>query len=564
MDANQIKKAVILILGLGVGIAGIGCGSATPVVSEAKSVVGTTDGGNSEGSTGGVTVTNIYTQPKQLGVGDLLYVDLNSNASLNFADVGTTSEFLFVVANTASNSGNFSVQISGDLSEPELAMENSVSKSIDANESVDPQLNDITEQFHDALRAQEKDLEQLEIPEESFGVGKSMSSGVSASISEGSESSFKVLASLSSTSSYVNVDAVAECVGSNVVFYIDKRVTTGMLSEADVDSLCSRFDATVAKEQNLFGSLSDVNNDGKVVVLMTPQVNKLGAAGGGIVTGFFNAIDLYAGSSSNPASNHMEILYIMVPDPSGQYGVSVSNSFAMSNLLPAVMPHELQHAISYNQHVFVNKGSAEEAWLNEGMSHLAEDLMGQNQENPSRYAIFLKSPHSYSLVTAKSPGLASRGAAYLFLRYLYEQAEDQNGFMRKMVQTSFTGTKNVEKAFGGRAGDFDQFGEFFLRWSVALAMTDRGVSQDRRFTYQPRVKNSDTNNWGGVCLSCSAQDNRGTAPKGVLMKPYSGSQSATNGGTAARFYTVSKVQEKLDFNSASSTGEGFGVLIRTK
>ncbi|MDZ4224494.1 MAG: hypothetical protein U1D33_01160, partial [bacterium] len=131
MDANQIKKAVILVLGLGIGIGTIGCGSATPGVSEGKSVVGTSDGGNNEGSTGGVTVTNIYSQPKELGVGDLLYVDLNSDSSLSFSDVSATSEFLFVLANTASSAGNFSVQISGDLSEPEFALEGSVSKSVD-------------------------------------------------------------------------------------------------------------------------------------------------------------------------------------------------------------------------------------------------------------------------------------------------------------------------------------------------------------------------------------------------------------------------------------------------
>ena len=575
MDANQLKKAILILIGMGLGLQTIGCGSSTPGPAEAKSVAQGTDSGSnttSSGSNGGVTVTNIYSQPKELGVGDLLYVDLNGGqSSLSFSEVDAAAEFMFVLANTASSSGNFAVQISGDLSEPEFALEDpseeenfEAAKSIDANAGVDPQLNDITEQFHDALRAKEKELEILEMPEAVSGVSKSVSGNVSASISEGDESSFKVLASLSSTSSSVTVSAVAECVGSNVIFYVDKRVSVDMLSAADVDALCSRFDATVAKEATLFGSPSDVNNDGKVVVLLTPQVNKLGALGGGIVTGFFNAVDLYPNSSTNPVSNYMEILYIMVPDPNGEFGVLVSKEFALSNLLPAVLPHEFQHAISYNQHVFVNKGNSEEGWLNEGMSHLAEDLMGENQENPSRFAIFLQSPHSYSLVTAKSPGLAARGAAYLFLRYLCEQAENKGAFLQKMVQTSFTGTANVEKAFGGRAGDFDQFGEFFLRWSVALAMTDRGITQDRRFTYQPRVQNAETGNWGGVCLSCIAQDNRGTAPNGVSLKPYGGSQNATTGGTAARFYTVSKVKEKLDFNSAYSQGEGFGVLIRTK
>lgn len=554
------------MIGIGLVMIETGCGSQAGGVSESKSLLGGSGGGSDSGAgnSGGVTVTNIYSQPKQLGTGDLLYVDLNSSKSLDFAGVESQSEFIFVVANTSSNSSNFSVQINGDLSEAEFDLEEdpTLSKSLAVHAE---EVNDITEQFHESLRLKEKELETLEISSEaeSLSMAKSISTGVSPSISEGSEQSFKVLASLSSTSSSVSVDAVAECVRNNVAFYVDKRVTTEMLSSAEVDGFCRQFDETVSKEEALFGSLSDVNNDGKVIVLFTPQVNKLGALGGGIVTGFFNATDLYSNSSSNAASNHMEILYIMVPDPKGEYGATVSKSFAMSNLIPAVLPHELQHAISYNQHVFVNKGSSEEAWLNEGLSHLAEDMMGQNQENPSRYALYLQNPSAYPLTTSKSPNLATRGGAYLFLRYLYEQAENPKAFLAKLLQSSNTGVRGIEAAFGGRAGDFDQFGEFFLRWSAALAMTDRGVSQDRRFTYQPRVADSATGNLSGVCLSCSAQDNRGTKLSGVSVKSFSGSQSSTTASSAARFYKVSNVSGKLDFSSSGST-DGFGILIRTK
>ena len=34
--------------------------------------------------------------------------------------------------------------------------------------------------------------------------------------------------------------------------------------------------------------------------------------------------------------------------------------------------------ISYNQHVLVAAGSAEDTWLNEGLSHFAEELGGRS------------------------------------------------------------------------------------------------------------------------------------------------------------------------------------------
>ena len=560
---RKIKKAVAVSTLLLISLLLISCGSSSGGTSEAVAPLAGLPSQETKDSTGdssGTTITATSATPKELNAGDLMYLDLNSQqGSIDFSGVGSGAEFLLSIANTSATQQSFNVQMSSDLSAPELDVSKEVSRSAESFEEG----NDVTEIFHEVLRLREREQDGLEMPKEvSFSAAKSVGSP-NFSISEGSTQSFKVLASLSSATSYVSVNAIAECVASNVVFYVDDRVTTAMLSSKEVDSLCAQFDETTTREQALFGSASDVNGDGKVIVLMTPQVNHLGGLGGGIVTGFFNSIDLHPQSGSNPASNGMEILYIMVPDPDGVYGVPVSKSFALSNLIPAVLPHEFQHAISYNQHVFVNKGLAEEAWLNEGISHLAEDLMGQNQENPSRYAIFVNSPSSYSLVAGNSPGLAARGAAYLFMRYLYEQSANAGQFMKNMIQTSEVGTRNIETAFAGSASDFDQFGEFFLRWSIALGITDGGVSQDRRYTYLPRVQNSTTGNWNGVCLRCNADDNRGTVLSGVPVTNFSGSLNASTSPSSARFYKIAGLQNKLYFSGANGSN-GYGVLIRTK
>lgn len=562
MVANRIKKlksgALLVVMALFLVACGSGGGSGS---SENVQTPGS--GSNPGGQKSGVTVSNTYSQPKDLGVGDLLYVDLSQSKNLDFSGVNSSSTFTLVMANTSTSYESYSYQMSGDLNADGIELAKAIGADIpEAEEApvdyIDDDLNDFTASFHDALRFREQELEELEPVESGFSLSKSASTN-NASMAVGDAKVFKVLASLSSSST-VNVNATAKCVGSNVAFYLDDRVGSEMMSDADVQSLCTRFDSDAQKEQNIFGSYSDINGDGKVVVLLTPQVNALGAQGGGIITGFFSASDLYTSSSSNS----MEILYIMVPDPNGAYGSKISNSFAMNNLLPPVLVHELQHAISYNQHVLINKGKSEEAWLNEGLSHLSEDLLGHNQENPSRFSIFLRSPHSYSLVTKSSPGLGSRGAAYLFLRFLYEQASDKSRFVANLLQTQNSGIKNVEVSFGGTSADFDQFEEFFLRWTIALAMSDQGISQDSRFTYQARGKDSSTGKWGGVCISCEADDGRGTSLNGASTKMYSGYQYQTNNATAARFYTVTDVKSQLKLESLGNTGQGFGVLIRTK
>ena len=45
--------------------------------------------------------------------------------------------------------------------------------------------------------------------------------------------------------------------------------------------------------------------------------------------------------------------------------------------MPATFVHEFQHMISFGQHVLARGGASESLWLNEGLSHIAEELAGK-------------------------------------------------------------------------------------------------------------------------------------------------------------------------------------------
>lgn len=510
-------------------------------------------GYNTERESGGVNFTNEYSSPEELGVGDIMYINFDSsgNATLDFAGVESTAKFILVVGSANESGAASSFQISSDLS---AIVEKDVSAEINENE--DYTADEILSAW---LRAAEPDLAATEPPPPEKTIGmKAMS--VFKAVSVGDTEEFRVLSNLSSTTTYTTVDGVVRCIGDAVIFYVDPRTSSDMLSDSDVSELCNHFNEVAQEEMALFGEPSDINGDGRVAVLMTPQINQLGGMGGGIITGYFWAGDLYARTNSNPVSNEREIIYTMVPDPSGIYGTSISKDFALSNLLPAVLPHELQHAINYNQHVFVKGGTPEQNWLNEGLSHLAEDLVGYGQENPSRYALFLGSTAYAGVVTMSQPNLYQRGASYLFLRYLYEQASSGDTFMANLENTSATGVENLERAFNGAEG-FSLFYQFLARWTVALAVTDEGITNDSRYIYRERVRNSSTGNWMGVCMSCDADDGRGTILGGVTRTTYNGSQTASIAGSAAKFYNMSTFPPDMVM-TGSSGDESFGVLIR--
>lgn len=514
-----------------------------------------------DGGSGGTGLSSTYSKPSELGVGDIMPIEFNSSSvAVDFDGVASGANFILVLGSSQTSGSGSSIQMTADIADMPLAKAMAIEPAeapFSDDDGFGPQ-----EIMSAWLRASEDALQFTEnISSKTLNDTQFKASTVKA-LDVGGTEDFRVLASLSSTTAFVTVTGAVRCVGENVVFYVDRDVSQASLSDTDVETLCNEFDRIAAEEIALLGDTSDVDGDGKLHVLMTKQINRLGVMGGGIITGYFYAGDLYDRSSSNSVSNEREIIYTMVPDPSGSYGTAISSSFAMSNLLPAVLPHEMQHAISYNQHVLVGGGSPEENWLNEGMSHLIEDVMGFNVENPSRYAMYLASPSSYGVVTQSSPNLMERGAAYLFLRYLYEQAANGAAFLGALESSSSRGVDNLEESFNGPS-DFDEFSEFIARWSLALAMTDRSITRDGRYVYQNRVKNAQTGNWEGVCLECDAEDGRGTTLNGVYLNSYYGTHTPSLDASGLTFYDISVFPSQMRL-AASQSGQTFGVLIRTE
>lgn len=508
-------------------------------------------------SAGGTGLTSSFDSPAEMGVGDIMPIEFPGDGEVvvDFTGVDTSSRFTLVVGNAKEGGAGTNIQLSTDMMVP-------MDDNMKALTSVDPMDEDemsADEIISVWMRALEYDFAFNEVPpEEAVGLGKALATR--ADVTVGSIRDFRMLNSLSSSTSYVTVQGEAACIGNNIIVYVDTRVTDE-LSQSEVDELCGDFDLDIGEEEGIYGSLSDVDSNDKLIVFLSMQVNLLGSLGGGIITGYFYAGDLYPSGGSNPVSNNGEIIYTMVPDPTGRWGVPVTGQFALENLIPAVLVHEAQHAISYNQHVFVNGGSPEEPWLNEALSHFTEDIMGYGRENPSRIAMYLDNTATTGLVTSATPDLLERGASYLFIRFLYEQHLDPDSFLRAIQDTSFTGVENLENAY--QDGDMQGFSQFMARWAIALAVTDKGITSDPRYIYQPRTKDPITGNWQGVCLECEAEDGRGTVLDGVQMAPYYGFHTVTLESSALKFFEIQTVPNQIVLEGSGDSGD-FAVLIRSE
>ncbi len=459
-------------------------------------------------------------------------VDLTSAATLSISGIASDRYLLAVTATSPSSTGASVRLTQGSLAA--LGLEDPTVSSLEMEESY----GTAEEAFHQYLR-------EMETVMRDSGDFDTVASPTVAALTTppatGSVQSFRVLSSMNSITTYQEVSAELRVATDSLLIYVDE-VNDDNISDTDLESLAANFEeVALPRERELFGRESDLNFDGRITILMSCVVNRM-ATSGGIVTGFFFPGDMYQRSSVNPVSNAQEIFYTLVPDPSGACGTPISASFAVGNILPGVLAHEYQHMVSFNQHVFMNRGTTEEPWLNECLSHLAEDLTGFGNENPSRVRLFLAQPSMTPVIPVTSPTLAERGACYLFLRYLYEQSNDGDLFIRNLLETTLTGVENLEAAFDGPDSDFDEFPEFMNRWSIALSLSEAGVTSDTLYNYQARSRHPTTGNFTGICVRCDTQDGRGTVLGGPVMT------------TVANFPSISLVKGTQIFDLGSPSG----------
>lgn len=301
-------------------------------------------------------------------------------------------------------------------------------------------------------------------------------------LSVGSLRSFHVATTVSGD---VFADAVGRLryLGDHLGIYVDTVASTSY-SDADLQQLGAFFDTELYRTATqAFGPESDIDGNGRVLVFLTPRVNGMVAAADcgfkGFVTGYFTGRDLLPQMAN---SNGGEIFYALVPDAYGWYSCSHA-PYDVKRMVASTFVHEMQHMISFFHHVVARGGEAEQAWLNEGLSHISEELVAKLFE--ARYPaplgrataeqmfpdsaspfiaqnlldayVYLNSSAAHSVTTFTGTGsIEERGAAWLFLRWLGDQKGED--VYRRLVQTSQTGIANVEartgESFSALFGDF--------------------------------------------------------------------------------------------------------------
>ena len=164
------------------------------------------------------------------------------------------------------------------------------------------------------------------------------------------------------------VQAAVRFAGTHTVWLEDLANPSGTFGDVEFEGLDTFYGSRVeAVHTRYFGELSDVDLNGRVLVLLTHEVNKVAGLGG-----FVTPTDLYP-TTECATSNHAEIFYVSAPEAGGADGGGPNSAYVLAayrNLLT----HEITHLVQANAYVLGGSGE-KTIWEIEGGATLAEQLV---------------------------------------------------------------------------------------------------------------------------------------------------------------------------------------------
>lgn len=288
--------------------------------------------------------------------------------------------------------------------------------------------------------------------------------------------------------------AVVASVSNKAILMVDTLdgPPATLFTQAQMDSITSEFDnITYPTDAAYFNTPTDVDGNGRIIMLFTGEINKLTppAAPGsnsGFIGGFFFAGDFFppvanSQAAACPESNQAEIFYLLSPDPTGKFG-NVRTTSSVRQGTRGTIAHEFQHMINAgNRFQNPQVSSFEATWLDEALAHFAEDAVGRVQrgfgdlqtltfsdllpcntpcsqandfnafffQNLARLTYWMDKPDTYSPMSKLADtSLATRGAAWAIVRYAADNysAGLPRTFTHTLVAGPDTGVRNFASA----------------------------------------------------------------------------------------------------------------------
>lgn len=324
---------------------------------------------------------------------------------------------------------------------------------------------------------------------------------------------------------YITTKAQVASVGRRAILAVDTLdgPPATLFTPAVLDSITAEFDnVTYPTDSAYFNKPTDIDNNGRIVVLFSGQINKLTPPNtpGSFVAGFFFAGDIFPATDQGggpntycPQSNEGEIFYLLSPDPTARFG-NVRTTSSVRQGTRGTIAHELQHMINAgNRYQNPAVSEFESTWLDEALAHIAEDAVGRVSrgfgdlqtlsfndvlpcntpcsqandfnafffQNFARLTYWMQRPDQYSpFMKMADTSLAVRGAAWAIVRHAADHYS--NGNPRALTRTLAAGPDTGIRNFV--AATKQPKDTVVKNWLVAMYADHLGIANlDPRYQY---------------------------------------------------------------------------------
>lgn len=467
----------------------------------------------SEGKSGSAAVTVASTQPApactpssglKLNLGEVHALNASEVASLCLGGLSTGSEYVLIPFNNSSiaslttqielaSMNTIAVTTSPALI-PGTAGRLSIDRAVAAGRVVESKFRANERRDIGSLSARGRVRKQITGVPTNPAVGSTVQ--LNANLNGNTCSDPKILHS-----------ARVVAVSQHAIIFLDAQSPAGGYTDAELAAFGAAFDAlSFPIDTTNFGANTDIDKNGRVGIFFTPGINQIPGPVGGVIGGLFAARDLFPATIAGcPASNEGEMFYLPVPDPNHTINSSYGSKSQLSSLVQPTLAHEFQHLINAGRRIYVNDATElEQVWLNEGLSHIAEELLYYQQSgnaplqnidlpritanqaqvdafnndqssNFGRLSTYLAAPSRnspYGLID----GLEMRGAIWQLLRYSADhKGGDQRATWFALANSTTNGQANFNAVFGDIVTNT-------RNWAVAQFIDDLGFAVPAQYT----------------------------------------------------------------------------------
>lgn len=467
----------------------------------------------SEGATGSAAVTIgpviqcTTTNSLKLGLGETRAISAGDAATLCVGGVTSVTEYVLIPFNNspvAASTTPFQLESTNTIvvqTTPNQGVIDAGRLALQGSPAPDPRLSEA--EFR--MRA----LRDIQSPRARRQVTRSSASTIPGNLTVGTV--IQLNSSLNGnicTSPRVNHPARLVAQLTHTMVFIDTLSPPGGYTDAELTGFAQAFDTLAYAVDTLnFGLETDIDNNVRVAIFFTPGINSIPAPAGGFIGGLFAPRDLFSNSPTTGciASNQGEMFYLPVPDPQSTINNNYTSKTLLARIAVSTLAHEFQHLINAGRRIYVNDADDfEEVWLNEGLSHIAEELLyyrisghaprsnltlpmvaatqplvdafnANMTQNFGRLRFYMMAPSSNSPYSAVD-ALETRGATWQFLRYSADRTGgNERDLWFGLVNSRSRGAVNFATVLGDLV-------PFARDWSVAQFADDIGLSPPSKYT----------------------------------------------------------------------------------